>query len=232
MPYRRAGVLLVEHRDGQIDQGLLCTAKLALPQAPPIPQSANHDLQELLPLPDLLNPVPYGIADVERLHAPLVELGQQALRGWRSRDISPVVEEDDPELLLAAEEGVEELLNPGEGEQVVCRGGGELEEAVGDLPLEDLELELQGGGVTLVGLHGVGDGGGGGGGLVAAEAEDGAADVGALVIRRVHSLTWKVSKTASNRIECDPTKEKQRCRNELRPRNQVGSSEVRAKCRA
>ncbi|KAK3428121.1 hypothetical protein EUGRSUZ_F04236 [Eucalyptus grandis] len=131
----------------------------------------------LLPLPNLLDPVPDRITDVQGLDAPLVKIGNRPVHGGL-RQLGLVIEHDHPELLLAAQERVEQLPNPREREQLLRAGRRQIKKPVGDLLLEGLHLQL--GARRLVGrVHGMD-------GLVAPKAQDRPANVRALVLRRRH----------------------------------------------
>lgn len=114
-----AGVLVVEHEDGEIGERLLRSAELALAEQPAVAFSAgvkgaDHDLELLLPQADLVDAVADGVAEIERLDAAIEEVGDQTVeRG--SGDGDPTGGDDGSEILLGGEEGVEEPSDPGEG---------------------------------------------------------------------------------------------------------------------
>ncbi|THU50265.1 hypothetical protein C4D60_Mb06t18360 [Musa balbisiana] len=148
----RARVLLVEHEDGEF----------------PVVRAEghDHDLEVLPPLPQLIDTIAHGVADVERLHGALEEVGHEAVHQGRR---PAVAKEDHPELLLADEEGVQEAPDPGYGEDLVAAAS-EVVEEISDLVLEGIELPLLAGidVVAMMCVHRVG-------GVVSPQAQEGAA---------------------------------------------------------
>lgn len=114
-------------------------------------EGRQHDLEVHSPVPDLLDAIAHGVADVKCLHGAVEEIGYEAVDRVRRATVS---EEDHTELLLAHEEGVEEPPHPGNREDVVIPGRQVLEE-VGDLALEGDKLPLLSAGVVAVevGVH-------------------------------------------------------------------------------
>lgn len=152
-------------------------------------EGGDGDLGEALPGPDEVEAVGDGIADVEGLDAAVEQVGDEAVQGGFG-ELGRVAahDEDGLELGLAAEEGVEEVAEPGDGEEGGGgergggerwggRGGGLLEEvgeAVGDVFLEEVQvLQL----LLVVVVHGDH--------LVAADAD--AVEERTLVVRRRHN---------------------------------------------
>lgn len=117
-------------------------------------QRGDGDLRQLLPVAEQLDAVRDGVADVEGLHGAVEEVGDEAVeRGLRELGGIAAGDEDGLKFGLAAEESVEEVSEPGDGEKgrrgrgsVVGGGGGgggeEVGEAGGDVFLEEVEVFL------------------------------------------------------------------------------------------
>src|SRR5438876_954702 len=104
-PKRRGGARSPWSRPAPRDQ---FRARAARPGRPRWPAAAH-----------LVDAVPSGVADVERLDGALVELGDELLRGRRERPAAARLGHDDPELLLAQDERLEEPADPGDGEDLL-----------------------------------------------------------------------------------------------------------------
>ncbi|WVZ15360.1 hypothetical protein V8G54_012926 [Vigna mungo] len=106
------GFLIIKHSNGQVNKSLLCAAKLALTNAPLLIQCTDNNLQQLLPLPNLLNPITDCVANIKGLHTPFKKLTHHAIQGRVLRHLIPVIVENHPELLLARQQRIQQLPNP------------------------------------------------------------------------------------------------------------------------
>lgn len=177
-------VLVVEHEDGEIGEGLAGAADLGLSslRGGGGGESGGGDGEVLAPLADEVEAVAEGVAEIEGLDGAVEEVEEEAVERGAGEGLGVGEgEEDSAELLEADEEGVEEAARPSEGEEV--RGGGvgvgvgeEVVEEVGGVAVEGVDLEVGGRGVLGVGVGVVV--GWGRRDLVAAVGEEGAAEGG------------------------------------------------------
>ncbi|PON97780.1 hypothetical protein TorRG33x02_063700 [Trema orientale] len=157
--------VLDRHGRNQRAQRLLGPPDLTIPDRP-LTQSRNRDLGELLAMPDRLDAVSHGIADVQRLHDPVEKLRDEPIeRGLRDLRRVATHYQNRLELGLAAEKSVEKLPEPGDREEAAAvsgsgggagdgglvGGGQESGESIGDVFLEEVEVfEL----LFMVSFHG------------------------------------------------------------------------------